>query len=58
MAGWHLRCNGHELGQTVGDGEGQGGLACCSSWGSKEWDATGRLNNNIEADIDIDGNIT
>ena len=23
MAGWHLECNGHELGQTLGDGEGQ-----------------------------------
>ena len=29
MAGWHHRCNGHELGWTLGDGEGQGGLACC-----------------------------
>ena len=28
MAGWHHQCNGHELGQTLGDGEGQGGLAC------------------------------
>ena len=27
MAGWHHRCNGHELGQTSGDGERQGGLA-------------------------------
>ena len=35
MAGWHHRCNGHELGQTSEDGEGQGGLACCSSWVSK-----------------------
>ena len=30
MAGWHHQCNEHELGQTLGDGEGQGGLACCS----------------------------
>ena len=30
MAGWHHRWNGHELGQTSGDGEGQGGLACYS----------------------------
>ena len=30
MAGWHLRCNGHELGRTSGDDEGQGSLACCS----------------------------
>ena len=37
--------NKHELGQTSGDGEGQGGLACCCSWGGKESDTTGRLNN-------------
>ena len=41
MAGWHHRCNGHELGQTSGDGEGQGGLACYSPWGHKELDVTG-----------------
>ena len=46
MAGQHYRCNEHELGQTAGDGEGQGGLACCSPWGHKELDMTGRLNNN------------
>ena len=38
MAGWHHRFNGHELGQTPGDHEGQGGLACCSPWGHKESD--------------------
>ena len=36
MAGWHHRRNGHELGQTLGGGEGQGGLASCSPWGCKE----------------------
>ena len=41
MAGWHHPCNGHELGQTSGDGEGQGGLVCCSPWGHKELDTTG-----------------
>ena len=41
MAGWHQGCNGHELGQTSGDGEGQKGLACCSPWGHKESDTTG-----------------
>ena len=46
MAVWHHRCNGHELGQTSGDGEGPGGLACWSPWGCKELDTTGRLNNN------------
>ena len=30
MVGWHHRFNGHELGQTPGDGEGQGGLVCYS----------------------------
>ena len=49
MAGWHRRCNGHELGQTPGNGEGQGGLACYSPWGRKELDTTGRLNNNDES---------
>ena len=47
MAGCHhVRCDGHELGQTLGDGEGQGGMACCSPWGHKELDTTGWLNNN------------
>ena len=30
MTGWHRRLNGHEFEQTLGDGEGQGSLACCS----------------------------
>ena len=38
--------NGHELGQTWGDGEGQKGMACCSPWGSNESDMTGQLDNN------------
>ena len=42
MAGWHHRLDGHELTPEVGDG--QGGLACCDSWGSKESDMTERLN--------------
>ena len=46
MAEEHHRCNGHELGQTPGDGEGQGGLASCSLWGRRELDTTGRRNNN------------
>ena len=44
MAGCHDSCNGLELGQTSGDGEGQGGLMCCSPWGHKELDTTERLN--------------
>ena len=46
MAGWHHQCNGHELGQTLENGEGQGGLACCSLWGLKESDTTEQPNNN------------
>ena len=38
MAGWYHRCSGRELGQTLRDDEGQGGLACCSPWGRKELD--------------------
>ena len=33
MAGWHLRLNGCESEWTLGDGNGQGGLVCCGSWG-------------------------
>ena len=40
MLGWHHRLNGHELEQASGDGEGLGGLACCSPWGGKESDTT------------------
>ena len=35
MAGWYHQCNGHELGQTSGDSEEQGGLACCRLWGQR-----------------------
>ena len=41
MAGWHHQCNGHELGQTSGDGQGQRDLECCSSQAHKESDPTG-----------------
>ena len=44
MVGWHHRLNGHGFGWTLGVGDGQGGLACCSSWGYKELDMTERLN--------------
>ena len=44
MAGWHHRLDGHEFEQTLGVGDGLGGLACCNSWGRKESDTTERLN--------------
>ena len=53
MAGWHLQCNGHELGQTLGDGKGQGGLACYSPRGRKESDTTGQLNNSIYPEVGL-----
>ena len=46
MVGWHHQINGHESEQVLGDGEGQGSLACCSPWDHKELDMTERLNNN------------
>ena len=44
MVEWHHRLNGHEFEQALGDGEGQGSLACGSPWGRKESDTTERLN--------------
>ena len=44
MAGWHHWLDGHESEWTPGVGDGQGGLACCDSWGCKESSTTERLN--------------
>ena len=44
MVGWHHWLNGHGFGWTPGVGDGQGGLACCSSRGHKEADTTEWLN--------------
>ena len=44
MAGWHHRLDRREFEWTPGVGDGQGGLACCNSWGRKESDMTERLN--------------
>jgi len=44
MAGWHHRLNGSEFEWTPRDGDGQGGLTCCNSWGCKESDTTEWLN--------------
>ena len=40
MVGWHHQLDGHQFGWTLGVGDGQGGLECCSSWGCKESDMT------------------
>ena len=44
MAGWHHRLDGCEFEWTLGVGDGQGGLACCDSWGREESDRTEQLN--------------
>ena len=44
MVGCHHQLNGHEFEQALGVGDGQGGLACCGSWGCKESDTTEQLN--------------
>ena len=44
MVGWHHRLNGRRFGQTLAVGDGQGGLVCYGSWGSKELDTTEQLN--------------
>ena len=38
MVGWHHQLDEYEIEQPMGDGEGQGSLACCSPWGRKELD--------------------
>ena len=43
MVAWHHQLNGHGFGWTLGVGDGQGGLACCSSWDLKELDTTEQL---------------
>ena len=46
MVGWHHWLNEHEFEQMLGDGEGQGSLACCHPWGCKDSDMTEWLNSN------------
>ena len=41
MVGWYHLLNGHEFGQTPGNGEGQGGLACSSPWVANSWTGLG-----------------
>ena len=53
MVGWLYQLNGHESEQTLGDSEGQGNLACCSSWGLEELGMTYRLNNSDKEVIQV-----
>ena len=38
ILGWHHRLNRQEYEETLGVGDGQGGLVCCNLWGGKELD--------------------
>ena len=51
--GWHHRLHGHEFEQALGDGDGQGGLACCSPWGCEELDTTQRLTEQQQNNINV-----
>ena len=55
--GSNHRLNGHEFEQTLGDGEGQGSLACCSPRGHKESDTTERLNNSSNKAPTLGGHV-
>ena len=45
--GWRQhQLNEHEFEQTLGEGEGQGSLVCCSLQGHKKLDATEQMNSN------------
>ena len=43
MVGWRHQLNGYDFEQTLGNGEGQGSLSCCRSWGYKKWGTTEQL---------------
>ena len=58
MAGWHHWLDGRESQWTPGVGDGQGGLACCDSWGRKESDMTELLNWNEQISATIKANST
>ena len=47
IVGWHHQLNGHEFEQALGDGDGQGSVACCSPWGHKKLGTIEQLNNNV-----------
>ena len=55
MAGRHHWLNGHEFEWTPGVGDGQGGLACCNSWGGTESDTTEQLNWTALTELAIHG---
>ena len=57
MVGWHHQVHAHEFEQAPGDGEGQGGLVCCSLWGHKESDTAEGLNNKVPCSQEFCNNL-
>ena len=55
MVGWHHQLSGHEFKQTLGDGRGQGSLACCSPRGCRQSDTTDGLRLNTADTADAAG---
>ena len=53
MVRWHLRLNGHEFEQTLGDGEEQGGLVCCGPLSCKESEVTELPSNKNNSKVQI-----
>ena len=54
MIGWHHRLKGHELEQSLENGEGQGSLECCSPWCHSVGHDLG-LNNNSKSLLTVNG---
>ena len=57
IVGWHHRLNGHEFRWTLGVGDGQGGLACCNSWGRTESDMTDETQQQQQQCIYVDSKL-
>ena len=55
MFGWHHRFSGHEFERTLGDGEGEGSLVCCSPCGHKALDTTEQQNYSTLSAGDLQG---
>ena len=55
MVRWHHRLNGHEVEQTLGESEGQGDPACCSSWGHRVGHALATERRQQQRDMCADG---
>ena len=53
MVGWHHRVDGHEFEESLGVGEGQGSLVCCSPWGHKESDMTWQLKKQTKSPLSV-----